>query len=151
MRPFHQRRMVQLQNVRRTHRHMHMQMAGKDDEFEGSEEELDEQVGELDEALAEQIAAIDEVAAERKAETLRAGLSEYDLDDEDLELLAEADAGDEVVIARPALPVLAIPAVTGPAEGLTSGGLLVVAVSEAHAVALAEASVTAVLSVALSG
>ena len=62
----------------------------------------------MDAALAERIATIDEAAAERKAETLRAGLGEYELDDEDLGLLADVEAGEDVVIARPALPVLAI-------------------------------------------
>jgi hypothetical protein len=67
----------------------------------------------------------------------------------DLIAAAPERGGATVVVAD--APVLATPAVTGPAEGLTSGGLLVVAVSEGNAVALAEASVSAVLSVALSG
>jgi pilus assembly protein CpaB len=63
-------------------------------------------------------------------------------------IAAAADGGGATVVVADA-PVLAVPPVAEHAEGLTSGALLVVAVSEASALSLAEASVSAVLSVAL--
>ncbi len=60
------------------------------------------------EALAERLADLDDEAAETRAASLRAGLSDYDLDDEDLELLDAASAGPDGITYLPALPVLAI-------------------------------------------
>ena len=60
------------------------------------------------EALAERLADLDDEAAENRAASLRAGLSDYDLDDEDLELLDAASAGPDGITYLPALPVLAI-------------------------------------------
>ena len=49
----------------------------EDDEFEA----------ELDPQLAERLDALDDEVAEQRASSLRMGLAEYELDDEDLELL----------------------------------------------------------------
>lgn len=72
-------------------------MADKDDDFP-----------EFDESLAERIISMDDVDASQRAASLRAGLDDYDLDDEDLGLL-EINADDpDAIIYLPALPVLAI-------------------------------------------
>ena len=71
--------------------------AGADDEFDA-----------IDPDLAERIAAIDDEVAEQRAASLRAGLAEYELEDEDLELLEASEAGPDGITYLPALPVLAI-------------------------------------------
>ena len=58
--------------------------------------------------VAEHLAALDDAAAERRAATLRAGLAEYELADEDVALLEGGEAEAEAVGAGAALPVLAI-------------------------------------------
>ncbi|WP_460773314.1 ribosome biogenesis GTPase Der [Microbacterium sp. GXF7504] len=70
---------------------------GAEDEYEGGPDQL-----------AEKLAGIDEAQAEQRAQALRAGLEDYDLDPEDAELLAGLTAGDGVVEFLPALPVVAI-------------------------------------------
>ncbi len=67
----------------------------------------DEQDGTPDE-LAERLADLDETAAERRAQTLRVGLADYELDDEDRLLLEGDGIGDAEPGAGAALPVLAI-------------------------------------------
>ncbi|MBF0671369.1 MULTISPECIES: ribosome biogenesis GTPase Der [unclassified Salinibacterium] len=63
---------------------------------------------ELDEQLAERMAALSEDEAAIRANALRAGLADYELDEEDIDLLeATGDDADEVVYL-PALPVLAV-------------------------------------------
>ncbi|WOF21957.1 ribosome biogenesis GTPase Der [Microbacterium betulae] len=58
--------------------------------------------------LAEKLAELDEELVERRAETLRASLADYELDDEDAALLAGLhDEGDGIEYL-PALPVIAI-------------------------------------------
>ncbi len=73
-----------------------------------TEDAFDDDIPELDAALAERIATIDETDAERRASALRAGLDDYDLDDEDVALLEVVDEGVEGIVYLPALPVLAI-------------------------------------------
>ena len=68
-----------------------------DDEYEGGPDRLEEKMAGLDEELAESRAA-----------ALRASLADYDLDDDDAELLAGFTAGGEIVEMLPALPVVAI-------------------------------------------
>ncbi|GAA1640729.1 ribosome biogenesis GTPase Der [Microbacterium flavum] len=68
-----------------------------EDEYEGGPDQLEEKLANLDEELAEQRAA-----------TLRASLVDYDLDEDDADLLAGFTAGGEIVEALPALPVVAI-------------------------------------------
>jgi GTP-binding protein len=63
---------------------------------------------ELDPELAERLDALDDEVAEQRAASLRAGLAEYELDDEDLELLEQISEGTDGITYLPALPVLAI-------------------------------------------
>ena len=63
---------------------------------------------ESDPRLAERLDAIDEDAALQRANTLRAGLSDYDLDAEDIDILDGAESDEDGVVYLPALPVLAI-------------------------------------------
>ena len=67
------------------------------DEYEGGEDHLAESLANLDEGLAEQ-----------RAETLRASLADYELDDEDAALLAGVALGEDGIEILPALPVVAI-------------------------------------------
>ncbi|WBU38842.1 ribosome biogenesis GTPase Der [Homoserinibacter sp. YIM 151385] len=60
------------------------------------------------EALVTRLETIDDDAAERRAASLRAGLDDFELDEEDLELLEGAEQGPEGITYLPALPVLAI-------------------------------------------
>ncbi len=68
-----------------------------DDEYEGHDDKLAEKLAELDEGLVEQRAA-----------TLMAGLADYDLDEDDAELLAGLSDDPNAVVYLPALPVIAI-------------------------------------------
>ncbi|MBN9606700.1 MAG: ribosome biogenesis GTPase Der [Actinomycetales bacterium] len=73
----------------------------------GAAEDLDDDFG-ADPGLADRLAAIDDDTAERRAASLRAGLDDFELDDEDLALLEGSEAGADGVVELPALPVLAI-------------------------------------------
>lgn len=68
-----------------------------DDEYEGKPDRL-----------AERLAEVDEELAERRAATLRQGLEDYDLDDEDAALLEGLQRGEDGIEYLPALPVVAI-------------------------------------------
>jgi len=70
---------------------------GVEDEYEGGPDQLAEKMENLDEALAEQ-----------RAEALRAGLEDFDLDEEDAALLAGLASGEGAIEFLPALPVVAI-------------------------------------------
>ncbi|MFJ4037961.1 ribosome biogenesis GTPase Der [Microbacterium sp. NPDC090007] len=70
---------------------------GVEDEYEGGPDQLAEKMQNLDEVLAEQ-----------RAEALRAGLADFDLDEDDAELLAGLASGDGEIEFLPALPVVAI-------------------------------------------
>ncbi|GLI29145.1 GTPase Der [Agromyces rhizosphaerae] len=72
-------------------------MSNPDDDYEGVEDDLVERLAEVDDDLADQRAAV-----------LRSGLDEYDLDDDDLEVLEGGDLDEEGVRYLPALPVIAI-------------------------------------------
>jgi len=61
-----------------------------------------------DDSLAERLEEIDDEAAEQRANALRAGLAEYDLDEEDIDLLEGVTVGEDGLTYSPALPVLAI-------------------------------------------
>lgn len=63
---------------------------------------------ELNPELADRLASLDEEAAAQRADALRAGLDDYDLEDDDLSLLDLAEGADDAPIYLPALPVLAI-------------------------------------------
>lgn len=68
-----------------------------DDTYEGGEDHL-----------AENLAAIDDELAEQRAAALRVGLEDYDLDEEDAELLEGLVRGEDGIDYMPALPVVAI-------------------------------------------
>ena len=72
-------------------------MGVEEDEYEGGPDQLAEKMQNLDEALAEQ-----------RAEALRAGLADFDLDEDDAELLGGLASGDGEIEFLPALPVVAI-------------------------------------------
>src|SRR5690606_41953878 len=63
---------------------------------------------ELDEKLVERMAAINEDDAAIRSNALRAGLAEYELEDEDLDILESASDDPDAVVYLPAMPVLAI-------------------------------------------
>ncbi|PZF59399.1 ribosome biogenesis GTPase Der [Curtobacterium sp. MCBD17_013] len=63
---------------------------------------------EYDRALGERLDQLDDADAEQRANALRAGLEDYDLDEEDIELLDGAELGEDGQTYLPALPVLAI-------------------------------------------
>jgi len=63
---------------------------------------------EFDEQIAERVLGLDEEEAAQRANALRAGLDDYELDEEDLGLLEAADQGVDAITYLPALPVLAI-------------------------------------------
>jgi GTP-binding protein len=63
---------------------------------------------EYDPALADRLALVDADEAAQRAAALRAGLDEYELEDEDLELLEGAGETEDGITYLPALPVLAI-------------------------------------------
>ena len=70
---------------------------GVEDEYEGGPDQLAEKMENLDEVLAEQ-----------RAEALRAGLEDFDLDEDDAALLAGLASGEGAIEFLPALPVVAI-------------------------------------------
>jgi GTP-binding protein len=62
----------------------------------------------IDGDLAERIISLDDTEAAQRAASLRAGLGDYDLDDEDLGLLDSISDDPDAIVYLPALPVLAI-------------------------------------------
>lgn len=70
--------------------------------------DTDDDFPELDSGLVERITTLGEEDAAQRAASLRAGLSDYDLDDEDLGLLDLASEDPDKITYLPALPVLAI-------------------------------------------
>ncbi|HEY8913682.1 ribosome biogenesis GTPase Der [Lacisediminihabitans sp.] len=74
---------------------------------DNNDQEHDE-YGDLDPKLSEKIAELDESDALMRANALRAGLDDYDLNEEDLDILETATDDPDAIIYLPALPVLAI-------------------------------------------
>ena len=72
-------------------------MSAEDEEYEGGPDRL-----------AETLAGLDEELVEARAETLRASLADYDLDEEDAALLAGGELVADGIEYSPALPVVAI-------------------------------------------
>jgi GTP-binding protein len=72
------------------------------------DDEVAAEFGELDDAFLERLAGIDDDEAEARASSLRSGLADYDLDEEDLEILEASEEGIDGIYYLPALPVLAI-------------------------------------------
>jgi GTP-binding protein len=62
----------------------------------------------IDGELADRITSMDDADAAQRAASLRAGLGDYDLDDEDLGLLDSLSDDPDAIVYLPALPVLAI-------------------------------------------
>ena len=67
------------------------------EEYEGSPDNLEERLAELDDDLIE-----------ARVQTLRAGLGDYELDEDDQALLAGVEIGEDGIEFLPALPVVAI-------------------------------------------
>ncbi|MDT0157592.1 ribosome biogenesis GTPase Der [Microbacterium sp. ARD32] len=68
-----------------------------EDDYEGGPDDLAEKMADLDEDLAD-----------KRADLMRATLADYDLDDEDAQLLEGATLGEDGITVMPALPVVAI-------------------------------------------
>lgn len=58
--------------------------------------------------LAEKMASLDEDFAEQRAAAMRASLGDYELEDDDADLLAGVERGEDGIEYSPALPVVAI-------------------------------------------
>ncbi|TDW28958.1 ribosome biogenesis GTPase Der [Cryobacterium psychrophilum] len=71
-------------------------------------EEYDDTGSALDNELAERLANLDEELAAKRAEALRTGLDEYDLDDEDFDVLSTVTDDPNAIQYLPAVPVIAI-------------------------------------------
>ncbi len=74
---------------------------------DNNDQEHDE-YGDLDPKLSEKLAGLDESDALMRANALRAGLEDYDLDEEDRDILDSASDDPDAITYLPALPVLAI-------------------------------------------
>ncbi|MFZ7087628.1 ribosome biogenesis GTPase Der [Curtobacterium sp. RRHDQ10] len=83
-------------------------MAHLDEHDDDRTESAGDTFPEYDDGLASRLDDLDDAAAEQRAAALRAGLAEYDLDAEDLDLLDGAEIGADGLTYLPALPVLAI-------------------------------------------
>jgi GTP-binding protein len=70
--------------------------------------DADDDFPEIDSGLLERITSLDDEAAAQRAASLRAGLADYDLDDEDLDILETVTEDPDQITYLPALPVLAI-------------------------------------------
>jgi GTP-binding protein len=64
--------------------------------------------GELDTAIVDRLNALTEEDAAQRAASLLAGLQDYELDDEDLDVLDTVTEDPDAIVFLPALPVLAI-------------------------------------------
>lgn len=71
-------------------------------------EEYDDTGSALDNELAERLANLDEELAAKRAEALRTGLNDYDLDEEDLDVLSTVTDNPDEIQYLPAVPVIAI-------------------------------------------
>jgi GTP-binding protein len=70
--------------------------------------EHDDSYPDLDPRLVDKLSALDDADAAQRAQTLRAGLGDYELDDDDLQILESATEDPDAIVYLPALPVLAI-------------------------------------------
>ncbi|KGJ72349.1 GTP-binding protein EngA [Cryobacterium roopkundense] len=71
-------------------------------------EEYDDTGSALDNELAERLANLDEELAAKRAEALRTGLNDYDLDEEDFDVLSTVTDNPDEIQYLPAVPVIAI-------------------------------------------
>ncbi len=67
-----------------------------------------DEFGELDNAIVDRLNLLSEADAAARAASLLAGLQDYDLDDEDLDVLDTVTEDPDAIVFLPALPVLAI-------------------------------------------
>jgi GTP-binding protein len=67
-----------------------------------------DEYGDLDVSIVERLNTLTEADAAQRAASLRAGLLDYELEDEDLEVLDSATEDPDAIVFLPALPVLAI-------------------------------------------
>ena len=68
----------------------------------------DDDFPELNPDLVERLSGMNEEEAAQRTSALRAGLSDYDLDDDDIQVLESASDDPDAIYYLPALPVLAI-------------------------------------------
>ena len=64
--------------------------------------------GDMDPALLERLEAIDDAEGERRASALRQGLEDYELEDDDVEVIDGYLEGTSDYVEGTALPVLAV-------------------------------------------
>ena len=69
---------------------------------------IDDTIPELDSELASRLSNLDEDLASQRASALRSGLNEYELDEEDFEVLGTVTDDPNAITYLPALPVIAI-------------------------------------------
>jgi GTP-binding protein len=67
-----------------------------------------DEFGELDTAIVDRLNSLSEEDAAQRAASLLAGLQEYELDEEDLDVLESVTEDPDAIVFLPALPVLAI-------------------------------------------
>jgi GTPase len=70
--------------------------------------DADDDFPDIDDGLVERINSLDDDLAAQRAASLRAGLADFDLDDEDLAILETVTEDPDQITYLPALPVLAI-------------------------------------------
>jgi len=70
--------------------------------------EFDDLIPPLDTELAARLSDLDEDLASQRAAALRTGLNDYELDEEDFEVLESATDDPDAILYLPALPVIAI-------------------------------------------
>ena len=80
-------------------------MADNDNDARSTDKD---EFGDVDPRLADKIQTLDETDAAQRANALRLGLADYDLEADDLELLDAAGDDSDELVYLPALPVLAI-------------------------------------------
>ncbi|HEY2642430.1 MAG TPA: ribosome biogenesis GTPase Der [Galbitalea sp.] len=68
----------------------------------------DDNYGDIDTGIVDRLNLLSEEDAAQRAASLRAGLSDYELEDEDLDILEAATDDPDAIVFLPALPVLAI-------------------------------------------
>jgi GTPase len=68
----------------------------------------DDNYGDIDTGIVDRLNLLSEADAAQRAASLRAGLSDYELEDEDLDILEAATDDPDAIVFLPALPVLAI-------------------------------------------
>ena len=68
----------------------------------------DDSFPDLDDGMADRLATLEDVDADQRADALRRGLEDFELDEEDVDLLENAEWDPDAITYAPALPVLAV-------------------------------------------